>query len=92
MSYFHKAVLAVILPLTFVALGVVLDRLIAPPPTYIHQWAPVKLLDTDFAKLDKLTRKGDTYTRYAKTDGAWGVIAVRMPGGVWVVPCQEVAK
>jgi hypothetical protein len=54
------------------------------------QTLPIKLLDADIAHLTALTHKGDTYTRFAEPSGAWGIVAVRMKGGIWVVPCYEV--
>ena len=55
-----------------------------------QQTLPIKLLDADMAHLTALTHKGDTYTRFAEPSGAWGITAVRMKGGIWVVPCYEV--
>lgn len=56
------------------------------------QTLPIKLLDADLAHLTALTHKGGTYTRFAEPSGAWGIVAVRMKGGIWVVPCYDVGS
>lgn len=55
-----------------------------------NTWMPVKILDADLAKIQTLKRNGDTYSRFAKPDGTWGITAVRQSGGIWVIPCQEI--
>ena len=54
------------------------------------QTLPIKLLDTDIPRLLVLEERGGTYTRFAEPSGAAGIVAVRMKGGIWVVPCYEV--
>ena len=84
-----KTSITIVSMLLSLALGVLFDRLFLPPPIYVHQWMPIKLVTEDFGPLLGLTRKGDTYTRFAKLDGAWGITAVQQGNGIWVVPCQE---
>ena len=78
--------------LTAVALGIAADRLFLPLPAVHEYWMPIKLIDADIPKIQALTKMGQTYTRFAKLDGVWGITAVRQSGGIWVVPCQEVQK
>lgn len=70
--------------------GVAIDRLFLPEPPRERLWMPIKLTEADLVHIAGLKRAGATYTRFAKLDGSWGIVAVRQTGGVWVVPCTEV--
>jgi len=84
-----KATLIVLSLLCALVLGACLDKLLINP-TVIHQWMPIKLTDTDLARLATLRKKGDSYTRFASLSGAYGVTATRIGDGVWVSPTSEV--